>query len=184
MKKLMLDLETLGTTPGCVVLSIGAVEFDENDLHGSFHAHIDLESSCKAGLVIEPRTTMWWLEQSSEAQSALLEAEKFELRETLEAFVDTFDWDGLQVWANGASFDFPILTAAFNAAGIKTPWAYYNECDYRTLKNLVNKQVFNNLRVRPDLAHDALSDAIAQARTTQNILKWLRGEYDAKRVAA
>jgi DNA polymerase III epsilon subunit-like protein len=30
MRDVMVDLETLGTVPGCVILSIGAVAFDEN----------------------------------------------------------------------------------------------------------------------------------------------------------
>lgn len=184
MRKLMLDLETLGTTPGCVVLSIGAVEFDEHGIYGKFHAHIDIESSCEAGLKLDPRTVMWWLGQDTDAQNALLQAEKFPLVDALSAFTDSFEWKDLQVWANGASFDFPILTAAYKAAGLQPPWMYYNECDYRTVKNLVSKEVFQNLRVRPEVAHDALCDAVAQAKTTCNIVKWLRGEYDSKLFAA
>ena len=184
MRNIMLDLETLGTNPGCVVLSIGAVEFDMNGIKGEFHAHIDLDSSIDAGLVMEPRTVMWWFDQSKEAQTALLEADTVSLGDALEALIDTFEWEDTRVWANGAGFDFPILKAAFDAVGINAPWTFYNEMDMRTMKNLVGKEVFDKLRVRPSIAHDALDDARAQALTLMNIINWINGEGHELRIAA
>lgn len=185
MHGLMIDIETLGTNPGCVILSIGAVEFHSEGITSEFHAHIDPRSACNAGLTIEPDTVMWWLGQTQEAQKKLVEADTVSLHDALEAFVDTFEWKDLRVWANGASFDFPILKAAFDAVGRSIPWAYYNETDYRTLKNIVGKSVFDTLRVSPTTAHDALADARAQALTTLNIINWLDGDRrDAKRLAA
>ena len=64
MRHLMLDIETFGTTPGCVVLSIGAVEFDLDGIKGEFHAHIDVDSSTALGLKVDARTEKRWLEQS------------------------------------------------------------------------------------------------------------------------
>lgn len=169
-RHLMIDLESLGVLPGCAVLSLGAVEFnEEGQFLGHFHAHITLESCVKRGLKIEAGTVMWWLTQERAAQQALTDAEGHPLHEVLEAFIGTFNWQDLKVWANGASFDFPILVQAFEACGFKKPWAYYNEMDFRTMKNLVPKAEFDALRVRPELAHDALSDAKAQAQTLINI---------------
>jgi hypothetical protein len=37
----MLDLETLGTVPGCVILSIGAVAFDSMTVRATFEVLID-----------------------------------------------------------------------------------------------------------------------------------------------
>lgn len=184
MRHLMLDIETLGTTPGCVVLSIGAVEFDLNGITGEFHAHIDVPSCIEAGLQMEASTVMWWLDQSKEAQEALLKAETFPLVDVLAALTDTFEWQDLRVWANGASFDFPILDAAYKAVGKKAPWPYYNQMDFRTLKNMVGKKNFDLLRVRSGVAHDALDDARAQALSMINIINWINGGHDELRIAA
>ena len=59
------------------------------------------------------------------------------------------------------------------------PWAYYNTRDYRTLKNLVSRQTYDSLRVRPRVAHNALDDAIAQARTLQALLDHVKEGEEA-----
>lgn len=181
----MLDLETLGTSPGCIVLSIAAVEFTQTELVGSFHTHIDIESCYQAGLTLEPRTVLWWLDQSKDAQNAILQAKTAPLAQALKDFKKRFVWNDLKVWANGASFDFPILKAAHDAVGTVIPWAYYNEMDHRTMKNIIPRSIYKGLQVKPDLAHDALSDAIAQAQTLQNIFHWLKEDgHDVERIAA
>ena len=184
MRHLMLDLETLGTTPGCVVLSIGAVEFDLDGIKSEFHAHIDVDSSTALGLKVDARTVMWWLDQSKEAQNALLQADPFPIHDVLDALSDTFDWKDLKVWANGASFDFPILEAVYKAAHRTVPWKYYNQMDFRTMKNLVPKDSYELLRARPGTAHDALDDARAQASTLINIINWINGDHNERRLAA
>ena len=184
MRHLMLDLETLGTTPGCVVLSIGAVEFDLNGIKGEFHAHIDVDSSTTLGLKVDAHTVMWWLDQSKEAQNALLQADTFPIHDVLDAFNDTFEWKDLKIWANGASCDFPILEAVYKAASRTVPWKYYNQMDFRTMKNLVPKNSYELLRVRPGTAHDALDDARSQALTLINIINWINGEHNEQRLAA
>jgi len=52
----MLDIETLGVSPGCVILSLSAVEFDINtgELGESFNMGIDIKSCVDAGLTIDP----------------------------------------------------------------------------------------------------------------------------------
>jgi hypothetical protein len=165
----MIDIETLGVEPGCVVLSIGAVAFTHNKLGNTFHTHISVEDSVKHGLVIEPRTVMWWMEQSDEARKAIT-VEGVPLLQALDDFRQAFDWKDTKVWCNGASFDFPIIKALFSAVGQKLPWAYYNEMDFRTVKNFFSKKQYDELRVTAKTKHDGLEDAKAQAATLQNLL--------------
>ena len=87
----------------------------------------------------------------------------------LNEFQQAFNWKNKVVWCNGASFDFPILSNAFLAVGKNAPWAYYNQRDFRTLKNMVSRDDFDKLKVAPMVAHSALADAAAQALTTINI---------------
>lgn len=166
MSGIMLDLETFGTTPGCAIFSIGAVRFDAEGIHQRVHIHIDPDQK----LHIEPRTVMWWLEQSKEAQEALLRQTRVSLADALTQLDEAFDWEDSQVWANGASFDFPILKAAYDVCSMQAPWRYYNEMCYRTIRNTVPKATFNQSRVTPRIPHDALCDAEAQALTLINLL--------------
>lgn len=170
MRDLMIDLETLGVEPGCVILSIGATDGKTN-----FSVHIDVEDSVKQGLVIEPRTTMWWMTQDDAARKLISEPGT-PLQSALTMFNKAFNWKDTRVWCNGAAFDFPILKAAMTACDMKLPWAYYNEMDFRTLKNLVSKDTFSKLQVKPKVAHDGLEDAKAQLATLNNLLDHLE-EY-------
>lgn len=69
----MIDIETMGKGTYPAIVSIGAVEFD---LFGTkygrtFYKRISLESSQKAGLVIEAETVLWWLSQSDAARKEI-----------------------------------------------------------------------------------------------------------------
>ena len=180
---IMLDLETLGTKPGCVVLQIGAVEFNEKGIVGEHYVSIDPESCAQWGLTIEPRTVMWWMDQSQDARDFITKGRHSELDVALAGFISAFKWKGKQVWANGAGFDFQILKAAFNAVGHDAPWQFWDECDYRTIKNLIGRDVFDKLRVEPSVAHNALADATAQAETLIAMLDHLNGGTRVKRKA-
>ena len=68
MQNVMVDIETLGTSSNSVILSIGAVEFDNENLGAEFEVYIDPESCTDHGLVIDAPTVMWWLGQSNEAR--------------------------------------------------------------------------------------------------------------------
>jgi DNA polymerase III epsilon subunit-like protein len=180
--QISIDIETLGTTPGCIVLSIGACEFDDRgEILGTFHTHIDVEDSMNCGMHVDASTILWWLAQSKEAQDAITNACPCALDETLAKLQAAFDWTDKRVWCNGAAFDFPILTAAHNKVGKKVPWAYYNEMDMRTLKGLCTKAEWNQFKVAPTLKHDGLADAIAQAKTIAN---WQRAQLPAVKAEA
>lgn len=174
-RHLMIDLETLGVNPGCVVLSIGAVEFNSQGLISTFSANIDIGDSMNHGLKVEPRTLMWWMDQSEEARKRAF-ANGRDLNSVLVAFTQAFNWTDLKVWCNGASFDFPILKAIYETAEFRTPWMYYNEMDFRTFKNLY-KPLYEEVRVKPTVAHDGLEDAYAQVKTLQNMFNAMEDRH-------
>lgn len=78
----------------------------------------------------------------------------------------------VEVWANPPQFDLIILRHLFDECGVKCPWHYRVERDFRTLKGHAHQL---NIDYQPAYAnidkHDALSDAIAQARAVQIIEK-------------
>ena len=67
----MLDIEALGSKPGSVILSIGAVKFAGGKILHEFYRRIDPQSCIDAGLKIDVDTVMWWMKQSKEARDAL-----------------------------------------------------------------------------------------------------------------
>jgi 3' exoribonuclease, RNase T-like len=188
MQDLMVDLEALGTKPGCVVLSIGAVAFDPTtgQLGPSFYEVVNLASCEAAGLVIDPDTAAWWAKQAPEAKVVLDQADSPILSKTLmhalerfTFYLDTLDpqgrvgyGKGVRLWGNGSDFDQPILAAVYHAVGMELPWRFYNNRCYRTLKALVPtvKSV-----ARTGTYHNALDDAVTQALHALRIFEHTNG---------
>lgn len=166
MQHVMLDIETLGTRPGCPVLSIGAVLFDPTPEHGllaHFHAFCGLKEQLDVGLTPDAGTLAWWATQPNVAATF----ERAKMASAALAFSHFARWfppDAL-VWGNGADFDQPILAAAMEALGHPAPWKPFNGRCFRTLKNLYPHVP----KVHPAEAHNALSDAEAQAKWALDI---------------
>src|SRR5690554_2606812 len=120
-RDVMIDLETLGTTPGCSILSIGAVAFDENGLGAEFYCVVSRESCQKYGLHEDRETLKWWENQSEEARKVLTEAEHGNALEPalsmLSTFRGQFDLEEVRIWGNGSDFDNAILASCYAAAG-------------------------------------------------------------------
>ncbi|WP_454752169.1 3'-5' exonuclease [Cupriavidus necator] len=173
-KDFMLDLETMGTRPGCAVVSIGLVGFDyEADRVGEpFYAVLNMHAQLRGGLHMDGDTLEWWTQQEAGAQRALIKSARYErpLNECLLRML-TFledhstDAESYRIWANGANFDQPILREVLRVAGLKAPWPFWNEKCHRTLKDMPTLIGGK----RPDLpankaAHRADADAVFQAR--------------------
>jgi DNA polymerase III epsilon subunit-like protein len=162
----MLDLETVGVSAGCGILSIGAVTFD---LEKQFHEKISPES-CRGVLKESLETLRWWNTQPREIKDDAFSGTKgltFVLLEFSEWFRSLGPVEDTYIWGNGADFDLPILQAAYETIGREKPWKGYNGRCYRTLKNLlphVKPQVKNAVR------HNALEDAKYQARHAVQLL--------------
>lgn len=164
-----LDLETTGTSPGCCVLSIGACS---TNMEFEFYQPI-WYSSQKAiyGLKDCPETLRWWDKQNKEARD-----EAFSGTAGLQVVLGNFaDWlkslpaNEVFVWGNGADFDQPILSYAYEVAGMDSPFRFNNRC-YRTLKNL-----YKNIKAPIDfegIKHHALWDAKHEARHLSALLRY------------
>jgi len=172
MKQLMVDLETLGTVPGCSILSIGAVFFDGENLGDEFYKVIHRKSCEEAGLHEDPDTIAWWNKQSIEATQVLRDSQldgQNSLHSVLTEFNAFIKRDtGVKVWGNGADFDNPILVCAYKAVGMKQGWLPYNGRCYRTMKN-VAMEVPKLERV--GTYHNALDDAKSQAMHLNTIIQ-------------
>lgn len=161
----MIDLETLGTGPTAIPISIGAVKFNPTNRHAimeSFHVGIDAQSCADLGLKIDVGTALWWMDpERQEAFKQWFAMLKYPLPLALDGFAQWFGPASLPTWGNGASFDNVILRNAFKACGMKEPWGFHHDRCFRTLKNL-----HPGVKVppMPGTAHNALHDAVYQVQ--------------------
>lgn len=157
----MIDIEALGTKPGAAILSIDAVMFDQAGLGGTFCAPVLLESCVSVGLTIDPGTVTWWMRQSDEARAAAFRDDAAPLWKVLGDFAAWFEANrATHPWCHGATFDVPLLDAAYKACGMTAPWEFWNVRDTRTLFDLAGVKVDRATGTH----HNALDDAINQAR--------------------
>ena len=178
----MVDLETMGKKHNAPIVAIGAVVFDPatGSIGESFYKVVCLESSVNWGAVIDPSTVIWWLRQSSEARSAIVNDDAIPLQDALLQFRE-FVSDNVaggskkaQVWGNGASFDNSILRSSYDCIAEDYPWEYWNDRDVRTMVELGQAISFDPKTTIPfeGSRHNALADAIHQAHYVSAI--WQR----------
>jgi hypothetical protein len=170
----MIDLETLGSTPGCAILSIGAVVFypraGTSDFHPlketlgpKFYKVISLQSNLEVDLKIDQDSFYWWLAQSEQARKALTENPCHLLTALLE-FQDWLPKESF-LWSHGTSFDLAVLATAYRAFGLNRPWAFRDERDTRTLLAQADMKMPST-----ENSHHALQDARSQAETVMKAM--------------
>lgn len=179
MVDIMLDLETLGTAPGVVVLTIGAMRFKRNgelpafdhiDDANTFYVRINIESCVEAGLTIDESTMKWWNKQSEAAREEALEGDdRLSLNDAISALRTWVRSQGgtKYVWCQGSDFDVPILAAAAKRVGIALPWRFYNVRDNRTLLDIAGVDIKQFKGKNEFVAHHALWDCYVQAKAAQ-----------------
>lgn len=181
MKHCMIDLETMGLSPGCAILSIGAVGFDESGLipGAEFKRNISLRSCLDAGLIVDPDTERWWSEQSPEARAALLDPEPVDLETALSDFSSWYTENEFdRIWSHGAATDVPWLSVAYDrfyGRVDRCPWNYREIRDTRTLYDLA--PYFGEYSA--EVQHDALEDARVQAKTVVSAMGAVRAAMEA-----
>lgn len=169
----MIDIETLGLEPGSSITEIGAVDFDADGIGGRFHMHIDVESCTEAGLDLgDAETLKWWFKQDDKLLDRLLHGDPLE-----EVLLELATWlpDGAYIWANSPSFDCAHLERAYGAINEEPPWSYHQRRDYRTLTSL---DIGPGAPEMEGQEHNALHDAMYQARVASMYFSELEGETD------
>lgn len=164
----VVDIETLGTRPDCVILTVGAVWFDpysDTEPTNPLYVRLEVDHQVNLGRTIDDDTMDWWSRQSPEiVQEALGDDDRI----TGEQFVQQFNrfLTGVDnVWAQGATFDFTILGFYYRMLGRPFPLNYWALKDSRTLFKMMPSDPRAGLN---DAAHNALADAYTQAIAIQN----------------
>lgn len=169
---LMIDLETTGQRVGCKVLSLGAFGFDKDGNQVEFYRVFETSAQQLEGLTDDESTIQWWnTKVDPEARAAAFSgttSPQEGIAEFKKWFYENFsaeygDW--FKVWCCGLDFDFPILQEFFRRFGFTFPWKFWEQYDYRTVKN-----IFPAIKADEDnvAKHTALEDAKAQMRGLRN----------------
>lgn len=156
-RNVMLDLETMGNRPDAAITAIGAVIFDNSGVKDRFYEVINLTSSVEAGGTMDTSTVLWWMKQNEAARKEF-EKPGMIINQALLKFSEFVPPD-MVLWGNGSDFDNVILKSAHDRLGLRTPWKFWNNRCYRTMKN-----TFNISYPPINGAHNALIDAEYQAK--------------------
>ena len=167
---LMIDLETIATTPNAAVLTIGACLFDprSTDVHSTFYERIKLESQESYGRVINDETLAWWSQQDKQIQEdAFGEGDdRIDLKDAMKKLYQ-FGLGTSNVWSHGSIFDVVIIEDICRSFQQAVPWKFWEVRDTRTLFDLAK------VDVRIEGKHNALTDAVAQSKAVQQAYKIL-----------
>ena len=158
-----IDIETLGTSPDTVVLTIGGIKFDpmeDDGLHSQFYYRLDADEQIEMGRTVDEKTLEWWEKQPEEIRKEAMDPEdRISVEETLKALnkwlvgVD-------KIWCQGPVFDICILENLYKQIGLHHNWPFYIIRDSRTLFSLMDKDPRKEIDFA---AHNALADAIVQS---------------------
>ena len=180
---IMIDIESLDTTPDCVILTIGAVRFDPKGT--GVVERLELRPTVEDQTEIYNRsinedTLRWWSEQSPEAlEEALGDNGRMPLKECMEILYK-FCWNRDAVWSNGASFDVVVMEHAFRQTSNKPnpiPWPFWTIRDTRTIYDITGVKLKDGGH---STSHKAVEDAERQAIVVQKAyMKLIKAELVA-----
>lgn len=177
----MIDLETLDVLPSATILTIGAVKFDplghslidRTDME-TLYIKVDIDSCDALGMTVSPSTLEWWSQQSQSAQDDAFDPNgRIPIEDALNQLYK-FCWGAKRVWSHGVGFDLIILENYFRRIEKAVPWKFWEMRDTRTLFDI---------GINPDraevTAHNALADAVDQAKGVQRVYAALRSSTRA-----
>jgi DNA polymerase III epsilon subunit-like protein len=166
-KSVMVDIETLGTSPKSAIISIGACVFKPHETQtaeelyeNSFYSNIYFDQDRE----IQPGTVQWWFKQSDAARSSLHDNPQT-LATALQKLIEWYPKDTDTIFANDPDFDVVLLNDALAQCDKAPPWKYYQHRSCRTVIDLAfngQKPKFEN-----GVAHNALDDVVKQAMLIQ-----------------
>lgn len=197
------DIETLGKTPDCVVVSAAFLVFDFNE-DKTFQQYVDeacyvkfnVSAQKKAGRVVDQDTLNWWKRQDDVVRRELMPSENDVSIEEGTAEILQYlkskgihDRNGKDVirFCRGQDFDIPIMGHLMKSVGQELPGAYWNSRDIRTfisgvLCDMTTTVLYKDDRVYKTIpgfrAHDARHDIAKAIVEMKNCVKLTMGQME------
>lgn len=179
---IMYDIETLDVEGSAVVVQVAAVLFNLNkrEIVDTVNIHFDFQGQIDSGRSISRDTLLFWLRQPKEAIEAVFFPDHlFNTDDGIRVLLMNVErWqrdnDVIEHWANGDKFDITVLESLFLDQEEETPWKFYELRDLRTIKKYCVPPEFKySVLAIPRVAHDALSDAMAQCHQYYDIAAFI-----------
>ena len=163
----MIDIETLGRKPGCVVFELAGVEFDRETMEpfDEFRVSIDIDDAERNGLIIEDETWEWWEERGGIVlgdDPCFFEGAFRRFGAWIEKIAPS------RVWSCGTCFERPMLEHCFGLLDLPLPYKYHQGRDLRTVYDLA----FPHTK-REKANHFALDDCHRQIKQLGRALREL-----------
>ena len=162
----MLDLETLGTRPEAVVVTLGAVKFnpyDQEDPGPGIYMRLDADEQIALGREVREDTMLWWMKQAEDVrEEALGDGPRTDLA-TMYHDLNKFLVGVENIWCQGPAFDIVILENLYRQLVKPVPWQFWQIRDSRTLLSSLGDPREKN---KAGL-HNALEDCVSQAEAVQ-----------------
>lgn len=174
-----IDLETLGVQPGSVITQIGLCAFNRRPDSGGTATMsgtlitVNPQSMIDRGFHVDWSTVSWWLKQNEAARLGMANQAGHDIQTALMRAGDFivehcgYEQGKYRVWGHGCGFDCTQLEIAFQRLSLPVPWDFRQVRDLRTLADLEPARLV--VRPTPDVEHNALDDATAQAQWIQAI---------------
>lgn len=176
MKNLMIDIETLDTTPTAKIISIGAVFFElaTGKTGKEFYQPVDRFGMSQRCRTESSSTIEWWDQQSPEARKVFTDENRVDLCEALPRLTKFINQNcnsfTVNIWAQGPQFDCVILEDAYSNEFSETPWKFWNVRDCRTVIELGSE--YANVK-RQKGNHSSIEDCHIQIKNLVAALKGL-----------
>ena len=171
MKRMMVDIETLGLKKPAPIFEIGYVVFDEKgNIYAQRQIDIDLlDCMFETGFMPNKNTLDWWREQEYNPNEA---PSRQSLSVALNMLSNAIaEHEVQEIWANSPQFDLEHLETHYDAVGIPVPWTHKMPRDYRTMKAVLG---WNGKDQAAD-QHNALADATHQTSELIDMMTQDRG---------
>ena len=158
----MLDIETLATTPDAVVMSVGVVKFDPHTgtPYNKTLWRPDIDEQTERDRHVSESTLEWWAKQPDHIQEDTFSDEGripvVEFMKELNRYCVGME----KIWCQGPQFDMLILENLYIQWGHHFGWQFWQVMDCRTLFQLMPTDP--RKAIQQDL-HSADADAYYQA---------------------
>ena len=160
---IMIDIETLATTPDAVVMSVGAVKFDPTSTQPPTSKTLwrpDIDEQTDRDRNVSESTLEWWAKLPQHIQDdAFSEEGRIPVAEFMKE-LNRYCVGADKIWCQGPQFDMLILENFYLQWGHHFGWQFWQIMDCRTLFQLMPTDP--RKAIQQDL-HSADADAYYQA---------------------
>ena len=160
----MIDIECLGTSRDCIIVSVGAVRFDikTGEISAKQYWELGLGEQQKRGRTIDSSTIMWWANQSVETLTALKSTNRIAILDFIREF-NKFIEGKCFFWAKGTNYDLEIIGDLYRLYEQRPPFRYSKWLDARVYY-FIGKQLGILPKYTNNAPHNALEDAAFQTK--------------------